>query len=165
MFLAKIEKLLKTDSHEIKEKVDVCESVFLPINEICERYPHLGEIIFGYLDDQSLKQSREVCVTWNKFLDLKAFYWIRMMKNYKECQGEFSDEWKRLFNKLPAEKAKNFAIYIPKLRKVYPEFSEVARSPLHIAAIVKNCFSTFKYIYEKVLEKNPRDNVPAIMSQ
>ena len=37
--------------------------VFLPINEICERYPLVGEIIFGYLDDQSLKQSRNVCTT------------------------------------------------------------------------------------------------------
>ena len=135
-----------------REKSDT-QVVFLPINEICERYPLVGEIIFTYLDDQSLKQSREVCTTWSTFLDSKPFYWIRMMKNYNECQEEFSDEWKRFFNKLPVETAKKMALYIPKLREVYPE----PRSPLHIAATVINCFSLFEYIYEKVAEKNPRD--------
>ena len=77
--------------------------VFLPINEICERYPLVGEIIFGYLDDQSLKQSRKVCTTWSTFLNSKPFYWIRLMKNYIGGQEEFFDDWKRFFYKIPIE--------------------------------------------------------------
>ena len=84
------------------EKSDT-QFVFLPINEICERYPLVGEIIFGYLDDQSLKQSRKVCTTWSTFLNSKPFYWIRLMKNYIGGQEEFFDDWKRFFYKIPIE--------------------------------------------------------------
>ena len=130
--------------------------IFLPINEICQRYPLVGEIIFGYLDDQSLKQSRKVCTTWSTFLDSKPFYWTRMMKNYIGGQGEFSDEWKRVFNKIPLEIAKPFALYIPKLCRVCPEYFEVTMSPLQVA-ITNGRSHFFDYIYEKVIEKNPRD--------
>jgi hypothetical protein len=130
--------------------------VFLPINEICEIYPLVGEIIFGYLDDQSLKQSRNVCTTWSTFLDSRPFYWTRILKNCIRGREEFSDDWKRVFNKIPLETAKNFALYIVKLRGDYPKYFEVIRSPLHVA--VTNGHSPFfEYIYEKVLEKNPRD--------
>ena len=74
--------------------------------------PHLSKIIFGYLDDQSLKQCSEVCTTWSKFLDLEPFYWIRMMKNHIGGQEEFLDDWKRFFYKIPIEIAKPFALDI-----------------------------------------------------
>ena len=51
--------------------------------------PHLSKIIFGYLDDQSLKQCSEVCTTWSKFIDMKALYW---MKNYIGGKEEFLDD-------------------------------------------------------------------------
>ena len=137
------------------EKSDT-QFVFLPINEICERYPLVGEIIFGYLDDQSLKQSRKVCTTWNTFLDSKPFYWTRVMKNFIGGQEEFLDDWKRCFHKIPIETAKPFALHISKLCRDRPDYFEVTRSPLHIA-VKKGHSPFFEYIYEKVMEKNPRD--------
>jgi len=126
--------------------------------------PHLSKIIFGYLDDQSLKQCSEVCTTWSKFLDLKPFYWIRMMKNYIGGQEEFLDGWKRFFYKIPIETAKPFALHIYKLsglsglklcRDCSLEYFDASRSPLHTAITIEPGahLPFFEYIYEKVMEK------------
>ena len=130
--------------------------VFLPINEICERYPLVGEIIFGYLDDKSLKQCRKVCTTWSTFLDSKTFYWTRMLKNYIGGQEEFLDDWNSVFKKMSMEFAKPFALYISRLCRNRPDYFEVQRSPL-LVAITQVHSPFFEYIYEKVIEKNPKD--------
>jgi hypothetical protein len=155
--LAKIDNLVKKESHEIKKKVKIRQHVFLPINEICERYHHLGEIIFGFLDDQSLKQSRKVCTTWSTFLDSKPFYWTRVVKNYIGGQEEFLDDWKRFFYKIPIEIAKPFALRISRMCRKRPDYFEVTRPPLHTAVGKKGHSPFFEYIYEKVMEKNPKD--------
>ena len=139
------------------EKSDT-QFFFLPINEICERYPLVGEIIFGYLDDQNLKQCRKVCTTWNTFLDSKPFYWTRMLKNYTGGQKEFLDDWKRVFKKISMEFAKSFALYISNLCRNRPDYFEVQRSPL-LVAITQGHSPFFEYIYEKVIEKNPKDRL------
>ena len=147
-----VEKFLVDEYKPAYRKHYVFLPPFLPINDICERYPHVGEIIFNYLDDKSLQQSREVCKTWSKFLDLKPFYWTRMMKNHIGEQERFSDDWNRFFNKVTVEIAKKYALYIVKLHK---GFFEVARSPLHIASKMRS-LAIFEYVYGKVMEKNPR---------
>jgi len=94
---------------------------------------------------------------------LEPFYWIRMMKNHIGGQEEFLDDWKRFFYKIPIEIAKPFALDISrgstswKLCRDRPlEYFDVSWSPLHIA-INKGHLPFFKYINEKVREKNPRD--------
>ena len=152
-----IEEFLVDGYKSIYKKHFITGPPFLPIDKICQRYPHVGEIIFNYLDDQSLQQSREVCKTWSTFLNLKPFYWTRMMKNYIRGQEEFSVDWNRFFKHIPVAIAKEFALYIAYCRlKNSSEFFKVARSPLHIAAMNGN-LTIFEYIHEKVTEKNPRD--------
>ena len=50
-----------------EEKSQTFEFV-VPINEILARFPVIGQTIFDYLDDQSLKRSREVNSAWSLFL-------------------------------------------------------------------------------------------------
>ena len=149
------EEFLVDGYKSIYKKHFITGPPFLPIDKICERYPHVGEIIFNYLDDQSLQQCREVCTTWSTFLNLKPFYWIRMMKNYIGGQKEFSVDWNRFFKQIPVETAKPFALNIAH-QDFLPEHFKVARSPLHIAAM-NGSLTIFEYIHEKVTDKNPRD--------
>ena len=90
---------------------------FVPINEILARFPVIGQTIFDYLDDQSLKRSREVHSAWSSFLSQNPFYWIRMAKSYLEGQDEFSDDWKNIFNKIPVEIARKFTLGIAHLHR------------------------------------------------
>ena len=50
-----------------EEKSQTFEFV-VPINEILARFPVIGQTIFDFLDDQSLKRSREVHSAWSLFL-------------------------------------------------------------------------------------------------
>ena len=63
---------------------------------------------------------------------------------------------KKIFYKIPIETAKPFALRISKLCRDRPDYFKVTRSPLHIA-VTKGHSPFFEYIYEKVMEKNPRD--------
>ena len=128
---------------------------FLPMNQVLARFPDVGQTIFEYLDDESLKQSREVCKPWNSFISQTPFYWNRMTKYYIGGQQEFSDEWKKSFKKIPVEISKNFALGIasPSLFDLR-YFAPV--SPLHYAACLEHV-DIFKYFFERVEEKNPRD--------
>ena len=138
---------------------------FLPMNELLARFPDVGQTIFEYLDDESLKQSREVCKPWNSFISQTPFYWNRMTKYYIGGQQEFSDEWKKSFKKIPVEITKNFALGIASLpldpfahyryNQIHGGFS-IDMSPLHYAACLEHV-DIFKYFFERVEEKNPRD--------
>ena len=64
-----IEEFLIEEYKSVCRKHDVFHPVFLPMNEICERYPHLGEIIFNNLDDQSLVRSKEASRGLAEFLE------------------------------------------------------------------------------------------------
>jgi hypothetical protein len=90
---------------------------FLPINDILARFPVIGQTIFDYLDDQSLKRSREVHSAWSTFLSQNPFYWIRMAKSYLQGQDEFSDDWKNIFDKIPVEIARKFTLGIAHLHR------------------------------------------------
>ena len=59
-----------------EEKLQTIEFV-LPINEILARFPVIGQTIFGYLDDQSMKRSREVHSAWSSFLMCRSCHFAR----------------------------------------------------------------------------------------
>ena len=92
------------------------------------------------------------------------------MKNHIGGQEEFLDDWKRFFYKIPIETAKPFALHISKLsglkglklcRDRPQEYFDVSWSPLHIA-INKGHLPFFKYMNEKVREKNQRWEISGI---
>ena len=49
----------------------------VPINEILARFPVIGQTIFDFLDDQSLKRSREVDSAWSSFLMCGSCHFVR----------------------------------------------------------------------------------------
>ena len=128
---AKLDDLSNFDLEKITEKYENSKKInqinmseeelqtveFVPINDILARFPVIGQTIFDYLDDQSLKRSREVHSAWSLFLSQNPFYWIRMAKSYLEGQDEFSDDWKNIFNKIPVEIVKEFTLGIAHLHR------------------------------------------------
>ena len=85
---------------------------FFPINEIFARFPHIGQTIFDKLDNQSLKQSREVHSAWYSFLSQSSFYWNRIAKSFITRNLEISDDWNQVFAKIPVKISKEFGLGI-----------------------------------------------------
>ena len=53
------------------------------MSNLRHHFPHILELIFGFLDDQSLMRSRQVCKSWQEFIDCQKFTWIRIIKGMK----------------------------------------------------------------------------------
>ena len=61
------------------------------MGDMLTRFPHIGEIIFYNLDDQSLLRCKKVSKSWYNFIDDKKFLWIRIIKkNVKESNEDYS---------------------------------------------------------------------------
>ena len=43
------------------------------------RFPHIPELIFEQLDDESLTDCREVSKSWQKCIDNKKFSWVHIV--------------------------------------------------------------------------------------
>ena len=51
------------------------------LEKCMEKLPHIATMIFGYLDNKSLCQSRQVEKSWLNFIDSHKFYWKRVTQN------------------------------------------------------------------------------------
>ena len=55
----------------------------MDIEDLIERFPHIAEQIFEYLDNISLTNCREVVKSWKDFIDNKYLPWKRIVKKEK----------------------------------------------------------------------------------
>ena len=53
------------------------------MEDLCERIPLLGKLVFTNLDNQSLTNFREVSRRLNESLDKERLLWLRIIKNHK----------------------------------------------------------------------------------
>ena len=56
------------------------------MDEVLQRFSHLGEIIFDLLDETNLENCKKVCRSWKNFIDdpNKKFLWIQTIKKHEK---------------------------------------------------------------------------------
>jgi len=129
--------------------------VFLPINDLCHRFPHISEIIFNYVEDKDLKHCKEVCKTWCTFINKKSFYWTRLIQDYAGKCEEFSEDWTKFFHKIPLDIIQEFAKIVKQFYGIRPIRRKYQWSPLHLTAESGHS-SLSKYIIQKTGVSNPK---------
>ena len=101
---------------------------------ICKRFHFVGQLVLSKLDDQSLAESKKTSREISEFLEVKRFFWIRIIKKYKNNFKGFEESWNEVLVKTPFDVIKQLAVTVVEFSNSYPtEYTKV--SPLHIAAI------------------------------
>lgn len=89
------------------------------MEDLLSRFPHIGEIIFENLDDQSILSSKQVSKSWYNFINCQKFPWIRIVKNYvKESNKDYTQnpkKWKKLFRNFSVKSVRDFAYFVHKI--------------------------------------------------
>ena len=74
------------------------------MEEVILRFPHLGEDIFNWMNNENLQRSRNISRSWNDFISNQKFFWIRIIKDFiLESNKDYTDcpkKWKRNKTKL-----------------------------------------------------------------
>ena len=108
------------------------------------RFPHLSELIFNHLDNQSLASCKIVSKNWSIYIEEQKFYAIRIIEETVKKYHKLSKPWFEVFKKARTET-------IMELRNCINQFYENERvcqcscrcsdkgfTPLHISAGVGN---------------------------
>jgi ankyrin repeat protein len=101
------------------------------------RIPHIFEKINELLDDKSLIKCKEVSrIICSIIKNQKSgkFLTTRMIQCYIKNPGEFSKDWRIIFQTLPAERLSEFEILVKNFYKAFPSRFENNWSPMHISA-------------------------------
>ena len=128
------------------------------------RFPHVSEIIFDHLDNQSLANCKIVSKTWSIYIEEKKFYAIRIIKETVKKIHHLEKPWFEVFKRANTET-------IMELRNCVDQFYENKRqklplfheslcqqfhfTPLHICAGVGNIL-LYQSIHNVVKNKQPR---------
>ena len=116
------------------------------------RFPHLSEMIFDYLDNQSLAKCKIVSKTWNIYIEEQKFYGIRIIKETVERFHKLSNPWFEVFKKANTCNIKELKSCLDQFLKENC-FNEGC-TPLHIAAGVGNII-LYESIHELAKNKQP----------
>ena len=101
------------------------------------RIPHIFEQINELLDNKSLIKCKEVSRIICSIIENQKsgkFLTTRMIQCYIRNPGEFSTDWRIIFQKLPAERLSEFEILVKDFYKAFPSRFEDNWSPMHISA-------------------------------
>ena len=82
------------------------------MKSLCQRFPHVFELVLENLDDNNLVNYREASREMSEFLPKERFYWIRIIKHYSPYFGSFKTSWKQAINKTSVEIIKELAIEV-----------------------------------------------------
>ena len=125
------------------------------------RIPHILEQINELLDDESLIKCKEVSrIICSIIQNQKSgkFLTTRMIQCYVKNPGEFSTDWRTIFQKLPAERLSEFGILVKDFYKGFPSRFDNSWSPMHIAAErghLDYCKFIAKVSYTKIYKLSP----------
>ena len=118
------------------------------------RFPHLIEMIFDSLDDQSLANCNIVSKIWSILIRKQKFYAIRIIKkSVLNVLNKLSKPWFEVFKKANTDN-------LMELKKCVDQFLtkqcfNEGCSPLHIAAGVGNIM-LYESIHKLAKNKQPR---------
>ena len=125
---------------------------------IFKRFPLLGEKISNNIDDENLVTLKESSQELSKLLDYQRFYWIRIIKHYKNNLQAFQENWMKIIDNTPIAIVKELAVATQKFFKasdiIYVSPWDQKWSALHISGqqgSIKLC----KYIFNRTDERNP----------
>ena len=85
---------------------------------IFQRFPLLGEKISNNIDDESLVKLKESSQESSKLLEQERFFWIRIIKHYKDNLQAFKENWMKIMDKTPIAFVKELAVVTQKFFKV-----------------------------------------------
>ena len=125
------------------------------------RFPHLSEMIFDHLDNQSLANCKVVGKIWRIYIEEQKFYGIRIIKQTVKKFHKLSKSWFEVFKK-------GNTGTIMELRNCFDQFEERRRklklhsvfinrevTPLHVSAGAGNIL-LYETIYKIAKNKQPR---------
>ena len=110
------------------------------MENLCLRCPHIAEMIFGYLDNQSLTKSKLVSKSWYALIDNGRTVSIRIIKKYilvGISTNEIHENWKFLMKRAPQFVLKELANFYHEAYTVDPEgcmANDWNQFPFHFAA-------------------------------
>ena len=123
-----------------------------------QRFPLLCEKISNNIDDENLVKLKESSQELSKLLDHQRFYWIRIIKHYKDNLQAFQENWMKIIDNTPIAIVKELAVATQKFFKasddIYISPWNQKWSALHISGqqgSIKLC----KYIFNRTDERNP----------
>jgi hypothetical protein len=75
-------RYFKTNLRQAKVKLSNMDELF-------ERFPHIGKQIFEELDNDNLTECREVCKSWQTFIDNEKITWNRILMKFPTGEGMY----------------------------------------------------------------------------
>ena len=145
------------------------------MEEVNFRFQHIGEQIFGCLDNKSLANCKEVCRSWNDFLDGQKFLHARMILETVKKVHKVEKSWFQFFKKSNAKIILDLQIAVEHLYQgsgILTSYKEQLYSletyktvghnqfvsPLHVAAGFGQ-LTLFNNILQRVENKFPIDGL------
>ena len=125
---------------------------------IFQRFPLLGEKISNNIDDESLVKLKESSQESSKLLEQERFFWIRIIKHYKDNLQAFKENWMKIMDKTPIAFVKELAVFTKKIFKVndicFNSPWNQKWSALHISA-QQGSINLCKHIFNRTGKSNP----------
>ena len=107
------------------------------MEELCCRFPHLGDLVLNNLDEQSLTKCQAASRVISQFVIKERFFWIRIMERYYKNLSKFKRYWEMIIPRTSADLLKQLAITahnVCKMKRQYGYTPVLQWSPFHIAA-------------------------------
>ena len=118
-------------------------------------FPHLSEMIFDNLNDDSLANCKKVSRSWSIYLRQQKFVLIRIIKKTVKKMFAHEGAWIEILKKADANTVVELGLSLDLFRKGSKLAHHFRLTPLHAVAYAGNV-SLFQYIFEKSELKNPK---------
>ena len=135
----------------------------MTMEDMCKRVPLISKIIIEELDNRSLVNFKDASREITKELRNQRIYWIRVLRTYSCCNGNFKEFWAKVVEKTPPAFVKDIVMLIDKFSKTYYSTKQSGNkrlltvlSPQHIAAIYGKS-QLCKYFVGRTNEVNPKE--------
>ena len=145
------------------------------MEEVNLRFQHIGDQIFGCLDNKSLANCKEVCRSWNDFLDGQKFLHARIILETVKKVHKVEKSWFQVFKKSNTKIIQDLRIAVEHLYQGSGIFTSYKKdlysleifktaihnqfvSPLHVAAAFGQ-LTLFNDILQRVENKFPIDGL------
>ena len=125
------------------------------MEELSNRFPHLASNILIEINDESLFNCKESSREMNSFIVSEKFFWIRIIRNYRGNLVEFKESWKKTINKSAVNFVKELSQATYRFFTKKSSRFEKQWHPLFMA-VDQEHLQLFKFIFEKVDDKNPK---------
>ena len=112
------------------------------MEELCCRFPVLGDLMFNNLDDQSLSNSKVAGRVVSQFVINERFFWIRIIQNYYEELSEFKTSWEMVIRRTSVDILKKlnvvFLIFFSTLDSIFLDFKDAEDGIKHVLYMDSN---------------------------